>query len=180
MNGYQDDDGCPDTGRAVTFTENELVSQRIFFDFNRASLKPTSEEALQEVAQAMIERTEIQKFEIRGHTDNVGTSAINKMLSLKRANVVRDFLFDEGVDKGRLITKGFGSTRPIVSNKTEGGRAKNRRVEFFIIKDGKAVGPGQLEEEEKVESKPSVGTPPPASETAPQEETQEEPDLLVR
>jgi outer membrane protein OmpA-like peptidoglycan-associated protein len=74
------------------------------------------------------------KIEIHGHTDNIGSSRTNKKLSEERAKTVRDYLVFQGVDKNRIIAyKGFGESKPIKSNNTENGRAKNRRTEFVIV-----------------------------------------------
>ena len=73
-------------------------------------------------------------MQINGHTDNTGSAATNKTLSLKRASAVVDYLVANGIDKNRLTAKGFGSERPIVSNDDEiGGREINRRTEIEII-----------------------------------------------
>ncbi len=74
------------------------------------------------------------KIEIYGHTDNVGNAHTNKKLSEKRAKTVRDFLVFQGVNQDRIVAyKGFGESKPIASNNTENGRAKNRRTEFLIV-----------------------------------------------
>ena len=70
---------------------------------------------------------------IQGHTDNVGDAAKNLELSSKRAEAVNNYLILEGIDPARLDYKGFGETKPIASNDTEEGRAKNRRTEFLIL-----------------------------------------------
>lgn len=71
---------------------------------------------------------------IEGYTDNIGSPAYNKMLSQKRAESVMDYLIQHGISSDRLVAIGFGEQFPIASNKTPAGRAKNRRVEFKIIK----------------------------------------------
>jgi outer membrane protein OmpA-like peptidoglycan-associated protein/tetratricopeptide (TPR) repeat protein len=73
-------------------------------------------------------------IEIRGHTDNIGDDKSNESLSLGRANQVKDFLVDYGVKVEQLSAKGYGKSKPMVSNDTEAGRAKNRRTEFVIKK----------------------------------------------
>ncbi len=73
------------------------------------------------------------KISIYGHTDNVGLAEKNLELSNQRAKGVYEYLISKGVDNSRLNYKGFGSTKPLVSNNTEAGRAKNRRTEFFIV-----------------------------------------------
>ena len=73
-------------------------------------------------------------IEIRGHTDNIGLDKSNEALSLGRANLVKDFLVSNGVKLEQLSATGFGKSKPVASNDTEAGRAKNRRTEFVIKK----------------------------------------------
>jgi len=74
------------------------------------------------------------KIEIHGHTDNAGGSRANRKLSEKRAKIVRDYLVFQGIEPSRIVAyKGFGESKPIVSNRTAEGRAKNRRTEFLIV-----------------------------------------------
>jgi OOP family OmpA-OmpF porin len=70
---------------------------------------------------------------IDGHTDNTGSASLNKALSLKRANAAKTYLEGRGVDGNRITTKGYGKDKPIATNKTAAGRAKNRRVEFLLV-----------------------------------------------
>jgi len=74
------------------------------------------------------------KIEIHGHTDNVGGARANRKLSTKRAKTIRDYLVFQGINPSRIVAyKGFGESKPIASNKTAAGRAKNRRTEFVIV-----------------------------------------------
>ncbi len=72
-------------------------------------------------------------LEIHGHTDNQGTPDFNRDLSIRRAEAAKKLIVKAGIAPGRIITKGFGDTKPIASNDTEEGRAKNRRIEFHIF-----------------------------------------------
>ena len=74
------------------------------------------------------------QIEIHGHTDNVGDAKKNLILSQNRAEAVMNFLAFSGISTKRLSAKGFGQTKPNRSNKTEKGRAFNRRVEFVVKK----------------------------------------------
>ncbi len=74
------------------------------------------------------------EIEIAGHTDNVGSDKVNNKLSLERANAVKAYIVGKGVDEKRLTAKGYGKTKPFVSNSTAEGRKKNRRVDFTILK----------------------------------------------
>ena len=74
------------------------------------------------------------KLEIKGHTDNVGSESYNQKLSEERANSVKTYLISKGIEGSKITSSGFGLSKPIASNDTADGRAKNRRVEFIIIK----------------------------------------------
>jgi outer membrane protein OmpA-like peptidoglycan-associated protein len=76
---------------------------------------------------------QIAKVRVEGHTDSVGSDETNLTLSQGRAESVMKYLTDKGVDASRLEAKGFGESKPLADNKTEEGRAKNRRVEFVIV-----------------------------------------------
>ena len=131
--GCQDDDGCPEPGN-VCVTETEIkILQAVYFQTNRAVIKPESYPILDEVAQVMAQHPEIKKIEIQGHTDDRGNDRYNMKLSDARAKSVMKYLIKAGVDKARLTAKGYGETQPIDTNETEDGRARNRRVVFQIL-----------------------------------------------
>ena len=73
------------------------------------------------------------KVEVDGHTDSTGTAAYNMTLSEKRAEAVKKYFVDQGIDPSRLAAKGFGITKPAASNKTKAGRTQNRRVELTPV-----------------------------------------------
>ena len=73
------------------------------------------------------------KIEISGHTDNVGTPSDNIILSNNRAKAVVNYLVSKGIGTQRLTYKGYGETQPVADNKTEEGRAMNRRTEMKVI-----------------------------------------------
>lgn len=100
----------------------------VFFDFNKATLKPESESVLNRALGLLQGNTE--KVEVRGHTDSVGGDAANLTLSEARAASVRTWLVGHGVDAARITSKGYGKTQPVADNATDAGRAKNRRVEL--------------------------------------------------
>lgn len=111
----------------------DLMLHSIHFATNLADLKPDEKAFLGRVAKAMKDNPEI-KILVRGHTDNVDTDAVNIPLSLERAQMVRDYLVNEGIDVTRLQVKGYGSSKPVDTNDTPEGRALNRRVDFAILK----------------------------------------------
>jgi outer membrane protein OmpA-like peptidoglycan-associated protein len=105
----------------------------IYFDFNQATLKPESDRALKEIASAL--RTGQRRMTLEGHTDNIGTDRYNDDLSARRAAAVKTALVrDHGADAASLTTAGFGERRPIETNDTLFGRARNRRVELVCAK----------------------------------------------
>jgi outer membrane protein OmpA-like peptidoglycan-associated protein len=105
-----------------------LALTGVLFDFNKSTLKPESDAVLRQVALMMRDST--LKLEIQGHTDNVGSDAYNQPLSEARARSVVTWLTQHSVGPGRLTARGYGKTRPIVTNATDEGRAQNRRVEI--------------------------------------------------
>lgn len=101
----------------------------LHFDTNRSDIRPQDEALLDEVA-AALKQAPAMKVRIEGHTDNVGQPEANRILSEKRARSVMQALVARGVPAARLSAAGFGQERPIADNRTEEGRAKNRRVEL--------------------------------------------------
>lgn len=137
--GVSDDkDLCPDTaaGAKVNATgcpdKQAVVLKGVNFETNSDKLTPDSKSILDKVAATLRDNPDI-KVSIDGHTDNRGSAALNKALSLSRANSVKRNLISNGVDGGRMSTRGFGPDQPIADNKTAAGRAANRRVELSIL-----------------------------------------------
>ncbi|MBO4417491.1 MAG: OmpA family protein [Bacteroidales bacterium] len=108
----------------------KFVTNNILFETGKATLKPESMEEIQKVADYMKKNPQA-RFEVQGHTDNVGSDKTNDPLSQQRAEAVVKALEDMGVDPFNLRPVGKGSHEPIADNGTEAGRAKNRRVEFI-------------------------------------------------
>lgn len=109
-----------------------LTLKNIFFETASAAILPPSEPELSKVLDIM-KKNPNMRIRINGHTDNVGTEADNLKLSDSRANSVRTYLIEQGIDGSRITTKGFGESKPIDSNNTETGRANNRRTEIEIL-----------------------------------------------
>ena len=137
MDDYQDDDGCPEEGPGkptVKITDTQLlISSKIYFDYDKATIKEVCYPILDAVAEALEANPHIKKIQVEGHTDNEGTEEYNHALSESRAKAVMEYLIGKQIPKERLTYKGYGFSRPKASNETEEGKAINRRVEFTII-----------------------------------------------
>ncbi|MFM2338990.1 MAG: hypothetical protein RL115_2183 [Bacteroidota bacterium] len=109
-----------------------LVLKNIFFEVNKFELKATSQIELDKLVLLLTENPTL-KIEVGGHTDNVGKPADNLILSNNRAKAVVSYLINKKIDSKRLSAKGYAASRPITDNKTDSGRAQNRRTEIKII-----------------------------------------------
>jgi outer membrane protein OmpA-like peptidoglycan-associated protein len=108
------------------------VLNNLFFDSNKAVLKPSSRTELGRLVEFLRQDPNL-RVEVAGYTDNVGTPAANLSLSQRRAQAVLDYLSAHGVPATRLRAKGYGETRPLAPNDTEAHRAQNRRIELRIL-----------------------------------------------
>ncbi|MCH9784524.1 MAG: OmpA family protein, partial [Gammaproteobacteria bacterium] len=108
------------------------VLHGVNFEFDSARLTPNAKTVLRGVAERLLAHSD-NEVEIAGHTDSKGSDEYNQALSERRAESVRDFLIDLGVDPGRLQARGYGDTRPVDSNATDEGRERNRRIEMRRI-----------------------------------------------
>ncbi|WP_045210660.1 OmpA family protein [Desulfonatronovibrio magnus] len=111
--------------------EEVIVFSNVTFDFDSAVIKPEYREILREAAEILKARPG-QKVVVEGHTCNIGPADYNMGLSQRRSQAVADFLVEQGVDRNRLETKGYGLTRPQFDNNTREGRSLNRRVEMKL------------------------------------------------
>jgi outer membrane protein OmpA-like peptidoglycan-associated protein len=117
---------------AVMGADKIELKETVLFDSSKTTIKAASLPMLDEVAQLMKAHPEVKHVAVEGHTDSMGDPAFNMQLSEGRAKAVRAYLVEKGVAADRLSAKGFGQTKPIADNKTEAGRAANRRVDFMI------------------------------------------------
>ena len=108
------------------------ILEPIHFDTGRTTIQSVSHQLLDDLAQTIRSAPEIGDITIAGHTDSEGSEDGNQRLSAGRAESVLKYLVGAGVDGGRLKAVGYGETKPIAPNRTEAGRAKNRRVEFEL------------------------------------------------
>ncbi len=116
--------------------EEEDVINKVFknleFETGKAVIRDASFASLNELSVLMKKKPKF-KLLIDGHTDNVGKAPYNMKLSQNRADAVKKYLVEKGIDPSRITAKGYGMTKPVASNKTPEGRQKNRRVEFTIV-----------------------------------------------
>jgi OOP family OmpA-OmpF porin len=131
-NGYKDDDGCPDEVPKDVQAFTGAIDG-ITFETNSDKIRPSSTKTLDKAVKVLIDNPDI-RIKLSGHTDNQGERELNIDLSKRRAEAVKQYLSDKGVDAGRMETEGHGPDKPIDSNDTKDGRANNRRIEFEIIR----------------------------------------------
>ena len=136
VKGSKENQGCPDEERQLVIITSDkiVITDKIFFATAKATILPVSFGLLNQVAQVLRAHPELSLITVEGHTDDQGSAKLNRKLSLSRAKSVKAYLEHQGVDAARLNALGFGPDRPADSNKSEAGRANNRRVEFIIEK----------------------------------------------
>ncbi len=113
-------------------TEKVTFAADVFFDFDKAVLKPEGKAKLDDLT-AKLKATALEVIIAIGHTDAVGSSEYNQKLSVRRAEAVKAYLVSKGIEPNRVYTEGKGKSQPIASNSTAEGRAKNRRVEIEVV-----------------------------------------------
>jgi outer membrane protein OmpA-like peptidoglycan-associated protein len=134
--------GCPQFIKRIKGSNEIQVLKKVEFEFGSARLSAASFPILDEVVRLLQANPEITLMSIEGHTDNVGSDETNLKLSRDRAKSCLDYLVQKGVKKERLTSEGFGEAKPLESNDTPQGRAKNRRTEFHIRGESKGMGGG--------------------------------------
>jgi OmpA-OmpF porin, OOP family len=164
--GVDDEDGCPDPmppapatppepERPLTLEDVITLPAPIEFEFDTAIMLPGAEVYLTQVLGVLNNHPEVLKIEIQGHTSSEGGPEYNLRLSNARATAVFNWLVERGVDRKRLVARGYGLTQPIMPNDSEQNRQKNRRVQFRM-----------MQKQEPVPATPAPATPAPAA-TAP-------------
>ena len=120
-------------GIKVTLNENTVN-----FDFNSANLTTLAKTNLDKLV-TVLKNNPDTNINIYGHTDSIGTDAVNLRISSQRAAAVKNYFVANGISASRMFTEGLGKSSPIASNDTDAGRAKNRRVEFAITANEKMI-----------------------------------------
>jgi outer membrane protein OmpA-like peptidoglycan-associated protein len=127
-------DSCPDTPRGASVNEQGCwVITGAHFDAGKWHITQGLHPVLDGIVEVLKGNPSL-RVEIQGHTDNTGSEAHNLVLSHKRACTVMEYLVGKGVEGTRLFAGGYGSSKPVATNKTSQGRAKNRRVELVPIR----------------------------------------------
>lgn len=135
---YKDSVVIPEAGLKQNFllapveAEKAIVLRNIYFDYDKATLRPESIEELERVVRFLQENPTL-RVEISGHTDSDGSEMYNLRLSQARAQAVVDYLVSRGIRPSRLVAKGYGESRPVAPNDTPENKQKNRRTELKIL-----------------------------------------------
>jgi len=134
FNGLTDDDGCPDEALSrIKVERNQIVLlEPIQFMGKTTELNASAYLVLSELS-VYLESESLLRVRIEAHTDSTGDEGTNKTLTEEQARQVRQYLSEQGIGLDRMEVKGYGSRIPIDTNRTESGRAINRRIELFII-----------------------------------------------
>lgn len=145
--GPAENEGCPTEEPQVVLEANRIrISENILFETASAVIQPKSFPLLDQVYKVLHDHPEVGPVRIEGHTDNRGGREYNLDLSKRRAQSVMNYLVKKGTDPKRLRFKGYGFDKPVATNATPLGRAKNRRVVFHILESGENEATQELEE----------------------------------
>ncbi len=131
VKGTVKNNGCPELTEEHA-AQLKQYAKTILFDSGKSSFQKQTYPVLQSIVSILKEYPDA-KFTIEGHTDSTGSKALNQKLSEERADAVKNFLIENGIDASRLSSAGYGPDRPIDTNNTAAGRANNRRVEINLV-----------------------------------------------
>jgi OOP family OmpA-OmpF porin len=134
-NGYKDEDGCPDEVPKDVQDFTGTI-KGITFDSDKDTIRKSSAPALDKAVEVLKTNPDI-RIRVSGHTDNDGDRDHNIELSKRRADAVKRYLVEHGIEESRIETEGHGPDKPVDTNDTKAGRANNRRIEFEIIRRAK-------------------------------------------
>ncbi|WP_296684956.1 OmpA family protein [Flavobacterium sp.] len=131
--GPANNKGCPEVTAAV-LESVKVEAKSIYFNSGKSTFKSEDVPVKIESISTLLKQYPTAKFSIEGHTDSDGSDAFNQKLSQERADVVRNALIERGIKAANLTAVGYGESKPIASNKTAAGKAKNRRTEVVLQK----------------------------------------------
>ena len=156
-------DYVPEEKAEVELVDDRIeISQEVYFETGSATVAERSFALLDAIASTMNENPQVRRVEIQGHTDSSGESDANQVLSQERADAVRLYLLDAGVDAERLDAKGYGESQPVESEGADNGEPMNRRVEFVIVEfdvDADSADSDEVAEEPGADDDPAVPAP---------------------
>ncbi|MBX7116378.1 MAG: OmpA family protein [Myxococcaceae bacterium] len=160
--GVPEREGCPappDEPQVVLESDRIRVNNNVLFETAQAIIQPQSFSMLDGVAKVLRDNPDVGPVLIEGHTDNRGSRPYNLDLSQRRAKAVENYFVSKGIHRKRLRSQGFGFDRPVATNETPLGRAKNRRTDFRLVDEDSPS--------EESETPPAAPTPAsPAAEAA--------------
>ncbi len=110
-----------------------VIWGKIFYDTDKATIKPISYPVLDDVVDVMQKHPELHLVEVQGHTDARASDSYNQGLSDRRSHSAMEYLISKGIESSRLTSKGYGESKPIADNTTKEGMSQNRRTEFLIL-----------------------------------------------
>ena len=116
----------------VPVSEKITYNADALFDFDKSVLKPEGRAKLDDLVEKVSHVT-LEVIIAVGHTDSIGSDEYNQKLSVRRAEAVKAYLVGKGIEKNRVYTEGKGEKQPVADNKTDAGRAQNRRVEIEVV-----------------------------------------------
>ncbi len=118
----------------VEVRDNKIeIHEKIQFDFDKATIKPESDDLMNEIASVITKNPQIKRIRVEGYASSEGSASHNLTLSSQRAAAVMKYLTGHGISAKELTSVGYGVDKPIADNSTDDGREKNRRVEFSIL-----------------------------------------------
>ena len=113
-------------------SEKVTFAADAFFDYAKSDLKPEAKAKMDDLV-CKTQGVNLEVIIAVGHTDSTGNAELNNKLSVARAENVKNYLVSKGIEKNRVYTEGKGDKQPVADNKTNEGRAKNRRVEIEVV-----------------------------------------------
>jgi outer membrane protein OmpA-like peptidoglycan-associated protein len=131
-NGLRDEDGCPDVGRIVITDHEIIIIPQVFFAPGAVQIQPESRPLVEEIARTLKDHPDIERIATLGHA--AADEAAAPRLSERRAEAVRAAIVALEIEPARIEAHGYGSTRPLVMGKSAAEKARNRRVEFAVLR----------------------------------------------
>lgn len=122
-----------DPAKAKITAEKIEILEKVFFDVGKSTIQPESHALLDEVSAILVDHPEVSRIRIEGHTDARGSASRNRRLSAARADAVRTYMIESGVEAERLEAVGYGPDKPLDPSRTKAAYDLNRRVEFMIV-----------------------------------------------